>query len=283
MLDILHFHPIRDLKRQALLAEPFPPEWDEYIQANLAYYALLTPDEQARLRDDARIFASEKDWEAGGGHELTDEIKITISAEACLLLLGWDDSRRADMFPNVATVLVYPTGYRATDKSRTGLVENVGEQGRLGEAWSSDLPVVLSWQSARENGRVADNGHNVVLHEFAHKLDMVDGRAADGVPVLQGGDDAYDKWAEVMETEYEALVHDAEKGHKSFLDHYGATNPAEFFAVGTEAFFEKPTRMRDDHPNLYAAFASFYEQDTAARFERWHELHGEAPVSNDTA
>jgi Mlc titration factor MtfA (ptsG expression regulator) len=124
---------------------------------------------------------------------------------------------------------------------------------------------VLSWESALDGSERADDGHNVILHEFAHKLDLLNGRA-DGVPELGGGG-AYDDWASVLSEEYALLVHDAERGHKTLLDPYGATNEAEFFAVTTEAFFEKSVRLRDEKPRLYAVFQEFYRQDPAARVE----------------
>ena len=268
-LTLFCFIPVRELKRRALLAEPFPDDWVSVLNDDVAHYAYLNDEEKARLHDDLRCFVEEKTWEAGGDasdHALTDEMKVAIAAQACLLLLGWDDARRADLFPNVSTIIVYPSGYRATDKQTLGIVQTEESTGRLGEAWNGSLPVVLSWQSAREGGQNAVDGHNVVLHEFAHKLDMQSGGTANGVPHLPDSD-AYDAWAEALSVEYEALQHDAEKNHKSFLDHYGATNEAEFFAVATEAFFEKPVKMRDQHAALYQAFMGFYEQDTAARVE----------------
>jgi hypothetical protein len=279
--NLLDFHPIRDHKRKALLAEPMPDEWRGFIEANVAHYAYLSDDEKRRLEDDTRVFVAEKVWEAGGEHDLTDEMKVTVAAQACLLLLGWDDVRRTDLFPNVPTVIVYPTGYHATERgARAGGFVRVEESSaRLGEAWSSDLPVVLSWHSAREGGVIPDDAHNVVLHEFAHKLDMIDG-AADGVPRLSSGE-AYDAWAEVMSQEYAALQHDAEKHHKSFLDHYGATNEAEFFAVATEAFFEKSVRMRNEHPRLYEVMRDYYQQDPAARIEAWQAAQPSAEEMED--
>ncbi len=267
LLDTL-FHPVREMKRRALLAEPFPEEWVAVLNDDVAHYAYLTNDEKARLHDDLRCFVAEKTWESGGDapdHALTDEMKVGIAAQACLLLLGWDDNRRADLFPNVSTIIVYPSGYRATDKQTLGIVQTEAVTGRLGEAWNGNLPVVLSWQSAREGGENAGDGHNVVLHEFAHKIDMQSG-SADGVPRLPN-DTAYDAWANALSAEYAALQHEAETGRRSFLDHYGATNEAEFFAVATEAFFEKSIRMREEHATLYEAFMGFYEQDTAARVE----------------
>lgn len=264
MLDLLNLHPLRDRRRRAVLETPIPADWRGFVEANVAHFARLEPDEQARLLDDARLFVAEKIWEGGNGHVVTDEMKITIAAEACLLLLGWDDARRADLFSNVGTVIVYPAGYRVTKDVRRGLIQSTEESHRLGEAWSSDLPIVLSWRDARDGGLDPSDGHNVVLHEFAHKLDMLRDGSADGVPSLR--DDAeYEAWASVMSAAFAELVEDAEKGHKTFLDHYGATNEAEFFAVATEAFFEKAARMRDDHPALYAVLRNYYQQDPASR------------------
>ena len=261
MLSLLH--PIRDLRRRSLLSEPFPEEWVGYIEKNVGHYPLLTSDEKTRLLNDARVFVAEKAWEAAGGHELSDEMRITIAAEACLLLLGWDDARRVDLYANVRTVIVYPTGFHAVHEKAEGPVRSADPAAELGEAWSSDLPVVLSWLSARDGSERPDDGHNVVLHEFAHKLDMLNG-SADGVPPLEN-DEAADEWANVLSEEYALLTHDAERGHSTLLDTYGATNEAEFFAVTTEAFFERAPRMLREKPRLYEAFSRFYRQDTAAR------------------
>jgi Mlc titration factor MtfA (ptsG expression regulator) len=269
-------HPLRDIHRNALLAHPMSDDHVAIIEANVAQYALLTPAEQSRLRDDARLFVLEKDWEGAGGLEIDDEIRYTIAAQACLLLIGWDDARRADLFPNVRTVIVYPSGFRRKREHSEGFLRTMDPIGLLGESWSSDLPVVISWDSARDGAANAQDGHNVILHEFAHKLDSNDG-SADGVPLL-ADDAAFDNWAEVMSSEFEALTHDAERGHKTLLDTYGATNPAEFFAVATEAFFEKSVRMQEDKPRLYSALQDYYRQDPAARFARAADSESE-PVT----
>lgn len=267
MLDSLrNFHPLRDRRRRAILAEPISDEARGWIEANVAHYALLTDSEKRQLGDDARVFVAEKEWEGGNGFSLTAEMKLTIAAQACLLLLGWSGEKRAELFPNVHAIIVYPAGYHTLGRTRQGLIETEAETGRLGEAWSADLPVILSWRSAQDGGEDFDDGHNVVLHEFAHKLDQRDGRA-DGVPVLADSA-AYDSWAEALSVEFAALRHAATAGHHTFLNPYGATNEAEFFAVATEAFFEKSLEMREHHPRLYAALQSFYNQDPAARFER---------------
>ena len=253
------FDWFREHHRKALTEQPFPPEWEEILNRNVAQYALLTPDEQQRLRDDLRVFVDEKTWEGCGGLEITDEMQVTIAAQACLLTLN----REHRYFPNVESILVYPTGYVAQGKAaEPGGIVVEGESHRLGEAWSNG-PVVLSWQDVEIGGMNEKDGHNVVLHEFAHKLDQNDG-AVDGVPLLDS-DEQVEQWAEVMSQEYEKLVQASEHGRATLLDHYGATNGGEFFAVATECFFEKSVQMQHQHPELYELLKDYYKQDTAAR------------------
>lgn len=260
------FDWFRDRRRKELLKQPLPADWIAAIQQNVAHYAYLTDDETARLHDDVRIFAEEKNWEGCGGFEITEEVKATIAAQACLLLLNLEH----DYFSNVESVLVYPTDYvaRQSAMGSDGLLHE-GPSHRLGEAWQRG-PVILSWVDVKAGGMNERDGHNVVLHEFAHKLDLGDGRV-DGVPRLE--DDAqYERWAEVMSAEYERLVDDAEKGHATLLDDYGATNAGEFFAVATECFFEKSRQLRDRHPELYTVLQSYFKQDTAARVDKHTEV-----------
>jgi MtfA peptidase len=190
-------------------------------------------------------------------------MKVTIAAQACLLLLGMDERRRTELFPNVETVIVYPSGYRARRRQSNGIVESVEVEEMLGEAWSGDWPVVLSWDSVRRGGEDNHDGHNLVLHEFAHKLDMIHG-GADGVPRLSTAAE-YEEWAQVMSAAYRRLQYAVWENRDSVLSAYGAGNEAEFFAVATEAFFEKPLQMETDEPALYAALMGYYGQDTAAR------------------
>jgi Mlc titration factor MtfA (ptsG expression regulator) len=248
-------------RREEIREQPFPEEWLGYLEKNVAHYRCLSESEQATLRDDLRILLKEKTWEGGGGLELTAEMQVTIAAEASLLLLGLDH----EYYPNVESIVVYPRDYIAPARTRdpSGVVDEYGST-RLGEAWDIG-PVLLSWSDARSGSINPTDGHNVVLHEFAHKLDMRDG-TADGVPKLE--DDAqYDSWAEVMSKEFQELVAQTEKGHKSLLDSYGTTNAAEFFAVATECFFEKSVLMQAQHPRLYAALRAFYHQDPASRMQ----------------
>lgn len=192
---------------------------------------------------------AEKNFEGCGGLTLDEEIKITIAAQACMLLLN----RKSKCYPRLQTILVYPSTYVAGKKGLFSQEDN--ESVRLGESWNTGV-IVLAWDSVRKGGVNFDDGHNVTLHEFAHQLDQEDG-SADGAPIL-GRMSAYSAWATVLSKEYEELKLKKEKGRKSLMDKYGATNPAEFFAVATETFFEKPEQLKEKHPELYDELHSFY-------------------------
>jgi Mlc titration factor MtfA (ptsG expression regulator) len=254
---------LKQRRRRQLLATHFPEDWLACLQNNVAHYALLAQPEQAKLRDDLRVFVAERHWEGCGGLMLTEEMKVTIASLACLLVLNIEH----DYFSRVPSILLYPGGYRApTERSSADGTVGPGV-GRLGEAWYRG-PVVLAWDSVRAGASGADHGHNVVLHEFAHQLDFLDGYA-DGTPPLASRAE-YRQWHEVMTAEYKRLVSESVHGHARVLDAYGATNSAEFFAVATEAFFEKPLQLRERHVALYEVLHGYYRQDTAQRLMRKH-------------
>jgi MtfA peptidase len=246
-------------RREQLRSEPFPDEWDAILRRNVPLYDRLDDADRAELQGHVRVFLAEKHFEGCGGLELTDEIRLTIAAQACLLLLH----RETDIYRRLVTILVYPSAYvaRSVQSLGGGLVLE-GEQGRLGEAWGSGSGVVvLSWDDVRTGASDARDGHNVVLHEFAHQLDQEDG-AADGAPILEHRS-RYVTWARVLGAEYEELRRASSAGKRSVLDDYGATEPAEFFAVATECFFEKPAQMKRKHPALYDELKDYYHQDPA--------------------
>jgi Mlc titration factor MtfA (ptsG expression regulator) len=258
------FSWLKRRRRAKLLATPFPDEWLGYLERNVPLYARLNEHEQAVLRDELRILVAEKTWVGCGGMQITDEVKVTIAAHAALLLLNIDH----DSFARVMSILVYPSGFRAPEGWRRpdGVVDLTG--GMLGQAWY-DGPVILAWDAVLAGARDAGDGRNVVLHEFAHQLDYLDG-VIDGTPPLRKASD-YKKWHSVMTREYEQLRAAAESGRPAVLDTYGAENHAEFFAVATEAFFEKGRQLYARHPELYAVLSEYYGQDPAAR------LHDGAP------
>jgi MtfA peptidase len=255
------FHWIKRRRRKKILAQPFPEEWEPILQRNVRHYGWLDEADRAKLRRAVQIFVAETYWEGCGGLTITTEMQVTIAGHACLLVLGFED----DYFDRLQTVLVYPDAYiaRQEEINSAGVV-SVDLCPRLGETWSRG-PVILAWDSVQAAGTAQDRG-NVVLHEFAHFLDVQD-EGFDGTPPLRSPEQ-YRVWNEVMSAEYEQLVRQSERGRATLLDDYGAQNEAEFFAVATECFFEQPAAMQRLHPHLYQLLADFYRQDPAGRERR---------------
>ena len=254
----MFFAWLKHNRRQRLLAQPFPAEWLDYLHRNVVHYRHLSPAEQAKLHDDLRVFLAEKNWEGCRGLTLTDEIKVTIAAHACLLVLALEE----DSLARVQSILVYPDSFKVPGgRDRFGIVHEEGAT-LSGEAWYRG-PVILSWDDTLYDARHPRQGRNLPLHEFAHQLDMLTG-AADGTPPLEGLE-RQRRWQEVMTAEYQRLGDAAENGEATLLDPYGATNPAEFFAVASECFFVRPLALERRHPALYDVLRDYYRQDPAAR------------------
>lgn len=272
-------------KRRKLLAQPFPPDWLAILQHNVRHYRLLSDEEQRRLRDDVRVFIDDKYWELGGDWSsgsqtalriaptaeslrdsgrngahtsVTDEMKVTIAAQACVLTLNIPDH---DYYKRVRTVLVYPTAFIAPNKRHLpgGVVSEGGANS--GQAWFRG-PIIISWEDALAGGRGQTRGRNLVIHEFAHALDMTDG-LINGTPPLRNRQQ-YKRWHEVMTAEYRRLTQAAERGEPTLLDQYGATDVGEFFAVATECFFQQGVYLQHYHPRLYSVLRDYFHQDPAA-------------------
>ena len=259
------FNWLRDNRRDEIRKRQFPPEWEDFLHANVPHYTLLDDTERTELHASMQVFLEEKLWEGCGGLELTDEIRVTISAQACLLQLGLPH----DYYRNVESILVYPSTV-VPPEPRPGVFESVGGPVAdsvpvLGQAFIQG-PVILVWDAVLHGARHPEQGHNVVYHEFAHKLDMLDG-AADGTPPLADPDQLAE-WVAVCSREFLRLRGLADKGHKTFLDVYGATNEAEFFAVATEEFFDRPLILLGHSPDLYHVLGAYYRQDPAGRAGR---------------
>ena len=244
-------------RRDAIRRRPFPAEWRALVEKNVPYVACLPPEDRAELVGHVQVFLAEKHFEGCGGLEITDEVRVTIATQACVLLLH----RQTDYYPNLVSILVYPTTYLVPGGQSTpdGLVAE-GTQARLGESWARDV-VVLAWDSVLSGAADIHDGHNVVLHEFAHQLDQESGMG-DGAPVLPRRS-MYVAWARVLGHDFDQLVRDTAHHHRTLIDRYGATNPAEFFAVATETFFEKPRALQSKHPELYSQLQQFYRQNPA--------------------
>ena len=223
----------------------------------MPYYQHLDQADRRELEDLVKIFVAEKSFEGCGGLEMTDEVRVTVAAHACILLLH----RETDVYPDLRAILVYPHAYIADSAEHLdGGIVVEGRQARLGESWSFGT-VVLSWDDVRQAASDPHDGHNVVLHEFAHQLDNEAG-IADGAPRLPERS-MYVAWARVLGSEYEALVEQVHRHLPTFLGAYAATNPAEFFAVITELFFGRPAALQRRHPELYDQLRAFYQQDPA--------------------
>ncbi|HEX4476630.1 MAG TPA: M90 family metallopeptidase [Polyangiaceae bacterium] len=248
-------------RRAALRITPLSPAEVAIVRKNVPYVSALDDADRAELAGLVRIFLAEKSFEGCGGLELTDEIKLTIAAQACLLLLH----RENDMYPNVDAILVYPGAYRAPPRAREDGIVMDGEQALLGESWTRGV-VVLAWDHVKSGAAQPADGQNVVLHEFAHQLDG-EGGLMNGTPDL-GARGRYTSWAHVLGDEFAELSRNLRAGSGTDIDPYGATSPAEFFAVITEMFFEKPRQLKQRHPQLYGELATFYVQDPAARLQR---------------
>ncbi len=247
----------RRRRRRKLLAQPFPAGWRAVLDG-YRFYSELDADERGRLEGIVRVLVDEKNWE-GVEIELTDEIRVTIAGLAALLILEIEHR----YFRRVTSILVYPTTFGSVWGGSQHGVLQPEQPTLLGEAWYRG-PIRLAWDSSLQGALNADDGRNVVLHEFAHRLDMQDG-VVDGTPPLRTPH-ALAAWARIMSEEYERLQ--GRRRGKSILDPYGATNEGEFFAVATEAFFEKPRHMKRRHEELYAILAEYYRQDPEARQRR---------------
>jgi MtfA peptidase len=248
-------------RRRNLRRQPIPPAWTSTLTRNLPVFRRLSLQDQAELLTHVQVFLAEKQFEGCGGLALTDEIRLTIAAQACLLLLHRD----TDYYPQLSTILVYPSTYIAQgERHLEGPIWEEGGEYRLGHTARQLGVIVLAWDAAKRGATNPSDGQNVVLHEFAHQLDFED-YSTDGAPALATRAE-YLAWARVMSSEFKALRAAEEAGTPTVLDTYGATNPAEFFAVATEAFFERPRALRARHPELYAELGRFFRQDPARQF-----------------
>ena len=254
------FSWLRRRRLARILANHFPPEWLAILEQKVAHYPLLTTRQQAKLRDEIQVFIAEKNWEGCKGLTLTDEMKVVIAAQACLLILELDGEPLA----RVPSILVYPTAFKTPKVRRLGGSEFtlVGEQSLEGEAFYRGA-VLLNWDDIADSVENPGSGHNLVWHEFAHQLDMLDG-SIDGTPPIADPDMSR-RWHDVMTAEYERLIDDVRHRRPTLLNHNARQDPAEFFAYCTEIFFDCPLELRDEHPQLYQLLAEYYRQDPAER------------------
>ncbi|AOY88448.1 hypothetical protein BKP64_09875 [Marinobacter salinus] len=252
-LAVFYLFFYRHWRRERALRHAFPNAWRKMLNANVPIYRKLPAHLRKRLEQHVQLFLSEKEFYGCAGFNVDDRVRVTIAGHACLLIL----SRPYASYDDVRSILVYPDVYRVQAPHSDGMVVSVNEQVRAGEA-STRGQVVLAWSEC-EDGAMHPNGpHNVILHEFAHQLDYLDG-TADGAPPLSGEQARH--WQKTMTRAYEDLRDSLRHHRKSWLDPYGASQPAEFFAVLTEAFFQQPKHLHAEQPEVYEALRGYYRLD----------------------
>jgi len=248
-------------RRERLRAQPFPTQWREILERRVPYVRRLPAELRRQLEQHIQVFVAEKSFVGCAGFEITDEVRVTIAAQACLLILN----RRSEYFTGLREILVYPGAFvveRVQPVMAGGTVlQSEAPQARSGESWSHGQ-VVLSWDDTLEGAAIDDDGRNVVIHEFAHQLDQQKGHA-NGAPWL-GRRDRYPRWSRVLSEEFARLHQQAAIGEPSLFNRYGMTSPAEFFAVVSEVFFEQPREMAAMHPALYGELRTLYRVDPAS-------------------
>lgn len=253
VIFVVYFYLTR-WRDQRLRKKPFPASWLAILEAGLPVYSSLSQEEQSRLRQLIKLFIARKRFYGCGGVIITDEIRITIAAQACLLLInrGWS------VYPKLTSVLVYPNAFKVDHEwhQSDGTVV-AGRHSLLGESWGNGR-VILSWDDVEKGVGDFTDGHNVVLHEFSHQLDAESG-STNGAPPLRRN--SYKSWAKVFAENFESLKVRNLHGRRTVMDEYGTTSPAEFFAVATETFFEKPRQLYNKRPELYEELSRYYQLD----------------------
>lgn len=237
--------------------KPMPEKWSDILLQEVPLYSRLPKELKDKLHGLIHIFLDEKKFFGFEDFKITDEVCLTVAGNACMLLIN----KKQNFFPRFKSILIYPEAVVSKQAQYDGRVVTRKNSVRAGESWYRG-PIVLSWADVKRDMKVLGDGHNVILHEFAHKLDEQD-NAMDGLPILKDGN-AYREWAEVLTKEFDLFLDRVEKNKNRVIDEYGATSAAEFFAVATESFFEKPALMKRKLPDLYKQLESFYKLDPAA-------------------
>jgi Mlc titration factor MtfA (ptsG expression regulator) len=251
---------LRDWKRKRILARHRIDDalWQRALH-HLPFLRGLSAAEEKRLQEFAVIFIAEKQFTPVRGVQISDDDRVEIALQACLPILQLG----LDWYDGWVGIVVHPSDFhvRRTEAGEDGVVHEWDDE-LAGESWPGG-PVVLSWEALDDSGSVAEGGANVVIHEFAHKLDMMGGEA-DGVPPMPTRE-ARERWIEVFDAEFDRFCAEVDAGREGILDPYAAEHEAEFFAVASEAFFESPNALKREFPKLYELFAGFYRQDPAQR------------------
>lgn len=251
------FDWLRNRRRKRLLAAVTTSDWIETLQNRLWQYRHLSSPQRQKLHGWIRIFIHERHWEGCDGLKLTEQVKLLVAAQAGLLVLGHDNW----YFDRTPSILIYPEEYTVRDVPRStgGGFTIVGDEDRSGEAWYRG-PIVLSLPGILSGAGSPNHGHNLVIHEFAHHLDMIDDPFADGKPPI-ADPQLSELWDRVVSREFQRLRRQCNAGLRPLLNCYGASSEAEFFCVASETFFQLPLQMAEYLPDLYDVFSKFYRLD----------------------
>lgn len=241
------FSLLEAIRRRILLRRPFPDAWRPLVDDHLPFTRAFDDEERRRFDDHLRLFAWRVRFEGAQGLTVTDEMRVVVAGQAARMARNLP----LDAYDHLGSVVVYPSHYRHEGKD--GII--LGEAHRLGT-------MVLSWDAVTHGISNRADGHDTTLHELAHVLDAQDGEL-DGTPLLETG---YRRWGHVLSKHFLALRERPRR--RGLLRQYGATNEAEFFAVASEAFFEKPKQLKDKAPDLYQELQRYYAVDPAAVAER---------------
>ncbi|WP_417497320.1 zinc-dependent peptidase [Maricaulis sp.] len=243
-------------RRKQLLASQLSPDQRAIVLSSVPLLRKLPEPLRQTLEGKIALFLHQIEFIGCNGVEVSDEMRLSIAAQACLLVVNTQS-----WYVNLRTVLIYPAAFKSRRAEHDGYVVTERETVRTGESWARG-PVILSWADARQGALDDSDGHNVVLHEFAHQLDDLSGHT-DGAPVLNKGQ-SFAKWEHVFVGAFQALRRKVESGQPSVLDGYGATGPQEFFAVAVETFFERPAELQREEAEVYRQLASLFELDPAS-------------------
>ncbi len=254
VLAAVAFTLYRRWRSGRLRERPFPAQWEDAMVRAVPVFPALPPEQQQRLRELVKVFIDDKVFYGCAGLVVTDDMRVIVAAQACLLLLN----NQQPVYPDLRSILVYPSTFRVDrEEYHDDGTVSFGGRDLAGESWS-DGKVILAWDSVENGVSDFNDGQNVVLHEFAHQLDAASG-STNGAPPLRRN--SYRTWSAVFSSHFDNLQARAWRHEDTVMDTYGATNPAEFFAVATETFFEKPHELAKHRPELYEQLSQYYQLD----------------------
>jgi Mlc titration factor MtfA (ptsG expression regulator) len=260
ILSVVGWVVFRQVSRRSthrsMLATPLTANQRGIVADEVPLVRQLPPEMAKKLEGKINAFLHQVTFVGCDGLEVTERMRLSIAAQACLLIVNSDAWYR-----NLRTILLYPGAFRSLRKEHEGYVVTERKTVRLGESWARG-PVVLSWAHSAQGARDERDGHNLVLHEFAHQLDDLSGHT-DGAPAMARGQSFAD-YERVIVDAYERHVREVETGRKTVIDEYGATSHQEFFAVAVETFFEKPLELKQDEPEVYAQLSMLLRLDPAS-------------------